>query len=436
MKIKTILGHLYVQVLIGVALGVLVGALWPDLGTNLKPLGDAFVKLVRFMIAPIVFGTIVSGITSMSDAKRVGPTLLRSLGLFYALTALALALGLAAVLLLHPGTGMHVDPAHLDASVSAKYSGEARHNSLADFLLGLIPTTFVGAFADGEILPVLLIATLCGFAFAKLGSAGKVALDVITSFNRVLFVVFGYLMKVAPIGAFGAMAFTVGKYGAHSIGNLGMLILAFYAACLVFVLVGLGTVARITGFSLLQVLKYFRDELLVVLATSSSEPVLPRLLSKLERLGCDRGVVGLVVPTGYSFNLTGTAVYLTLASMFIAQACDIHLGWSQILFMIGMMLLTSKGAAGVTGSGFVALVATLTVMPNVPVAGVALIVGIDRFMSEARALTSTICNVVCCIAVARWQGALDTQTLQAELSSGFVPSPAERRALAAAVPTH
>jgi Na+/H+-dicarboxylate symporter len=388
------------------------------------------------MIAPIVFCTIVSGITSMSDVRRVGPTLLRSLGLFYALTALALALGLASVLILHPGTGMHVDPAHLDASVAAKYSSQVGDSSPAEFLLSLIPTTFVGAFADGEVLPVLVIALLCGFAFTRLGPAGKLALDVINSFSRVFFVVFGFLMKLAPIGAFGAMAFTVGKYGAHSIGNLGMLILAFYAACVVFVVVGLGIVARATGFSLFRVLKYFRDEILIVLATSSSEPVLPRLLTKLERLGCDRGVVGLVVPTGYSFNLTGTAVYLTLASMFIAQACDIHLGWGQILLMLGMMLLTSKGAAGVTGSGFVALVATLTVMPSVPVAGVALIVGIDRFMSEARALTSTVCNIVCCLAVARWQGALNTHTLRSELSSGFTPTPAEKRALAAAVPTH
>ena len=436
MKIKPILGHLYVQVLLGVALGILVGALWPDLGAGLKPLGDAFVKLVKFMIAPIVFCTIVSGITSMTDVKKVGPTLLRALGLFYALTALALALGLGAVVLLHPGTGMHVDPAHLDGSVAAKVSGELKDSTPVEFLLGLIPTTFVGAFADGQVLPVLLLALLCGFAFTRLGPTGQLALDVVNSFNRLFFVVFGFLMRFAPIGAFGAMAFTVGKYGAHSIGNLGLLILAFYLACVVFVVVGLGIVARASGVSLWQVLKYFRDEILIVLATSSSEPVLPRLLSKLERLGCDRGVVGLVVPTGYSFNLTGTAVYLTLASMFIAQACDIHLGWGEIALMLGMMLLTSKGAAGVTGSGFVALVATLSVMPHVPVAGVALIVGIDRFMSEARALTSTVCNVVCCIAVARWQKALDVEVLRAELHSGFVPSPAERRALAAAVPSH
>ncbi|WP_336852227.1 C4-dicarboxylate transporter DctA [Sinomonas albida] len=426
MKIKSVLGHLYVQVLIGVGLGILVGAFWPDLGSSLQPLGDGFVKLVKFLIAPIVFCTIVSGITSLTDTKKVGPTLLRSLGLFYTLTALALALGLGAVLLFQPGAGMHIDPAHLNGSVASKYTSQLPSSNPADFLLNIIPTTLVGAFANGEVLPVLLVALLCGFAFTKLGAPGKIALDVVNSFNRLLFVVFGYVMKVAPIGAFGAMAFTVGKYGAHSIGNLGMLILAFYAACIVFVVVGLGILAKITGFSLWRILRYFKDEILIVLATSSSEPVLPRLLSKLERIGCDRGVVGLVVPTGYSFNLTGTAVYLTLASMFIAQACDIHLSWDQILLMLGMMLLTSKGAAGVTGSGFVALVATLTVMPTLPVAGVALIVGIDRFMSEARALTSTVCNIVSCVAVAKWQGALDTETLHAELKAGFIPTDAEK----------
>ncbi|UKA66641.1 C4-dicarboxylate transporter DctA [Arthrobacter sp. FW306-05-C] len=430
MKIKSILGHLYVQVLIGVALGVVVGAFWPDLGASLKPIGDGFVKLVKFMIAPIVFCTIVGGITSLRDTKKVGPTLVRSLGLFYALTALALALGLAAVTLFQPGAGMHIDPTHLDSSVAQKYTTQLPSSNPVDFMLSIIPTTFVGAFADGEVLPVLVIALLCGFAFSRLGEPGKMALNVVNSFNKLLFIMFGYIMKVAPLGAFGAMAFTVGKYGAHSIGNLGMLILSFYAACIVFVVVGLGVLAKMTGFSLWQILRYFKDEFLIVLATSSSEPVLPRLLSKLERIGCDRSVVGLVVPTGYSFNLTGTAIYLTLASMFIAQACDIHLNWGQILLMLGMMLLTSKGAAGVTGSGFVALVATLTVMPTLPVAGVALIVGIDRFMSEARALTSTVCNIVSCVAIAKWQGELDMAKLRSELQAGFVPTEAEKVQLA------
>jgi aerobic C4-dicarboxylate transport protein len=352
------------------------------------------------------------------------------------LTALALALGLAAVMLFQPGAGMHIDPAHLDTSVAAKYTSQLPSSNPVDFFLSIIPTTFVGAFADGEVLPVLVIALLCGFGFSKLGAPGQQALNVVNSFNKLLFVVFGYIMKVAPLGAFGAMAFTVGKYGAHSIGNLGMLILAFYAACIVFVAVGLGILAKLTGFSLWQILRYFKDEFLIVLATSSSEPVLPRLLTKLERIGCDRSVVGLVVPTGYSFNLTGTAIYLTLASMFIAQACDINLSWDQILLMLGMMLLTSKGAAGVTGSGFVALVATLTVMPTLPVAGVALIVGIDRFMSEARALTSTVCNIVSCIAVAKWQGALNVEKLRAELHAGYVPTESDKVQLTDPVMAH
>ncbi|WP_284979874.1 C4-dicarboxylate transporter DctA [Arthrobacter sp. fls2-241-R2A-200] len=436
MKIKSILGHLYVQVLIGVALGVLIGSLWPNLGSALQPIGDGFVKLVKFMIAPIVFCTIVGGITSLTDTKKVGPTLIRSLGLFYVLTALALAFGLAAVMLFQPGAGLHINPAHLDSSVAAKYTGQLPSSNPVDFILSIIPSSFVGAFANGEVLPVLVIALLCGFGFSKLGAPGQQALSVVSSFNKLLFVIFGYIMKVAPLGAFGAMAFTVGKYGAHSIGNLGMLILAFYAACIAFVAVGLGILAKLTGFSLWRILRYFKDEFLIVLATSSSEPVLPRLLTKLERLGCDRSVVGLVVPTGYSFNLTGTAIYLTLASMFIAQACDIHLGWDQILLMLGMMLLTSKGAAGVTGSGFVALVATLTVMPTLPVAGVALIVGIDRFMSEARALTSTVCNIVSCVAVAKWQGALNLEKLRAELQAGYKPTERDTIQLADPVLAH
>jgi aerobic C4-dicarboxylate transport protein len=320
--------------------------------------------------------------------------------------------------------------------VAANATKTAPPSSFTEFVLHIVPQTFFGAFAEGEVLPVLFLAILCGFGLSKIGRAGNALLNGINSFSHMLFAVFGYLMRLAPLGAFGAMAFTVGKYGIKSIGSLGLLIGTFYIACGFFVIVVLGVLARMHGLSLYRVLRYFREELLVVLGTSSSEPVLPRLLMKLERLGCKKGIVGLVLPTGYSFNLDGTAIYLTLASMFIAQACDIHLGWGQILLMLGMMLLTSKGAAGVTGSGFVALVATLTVMPTLPVAGVALIVGIDRFMSEARALTSTICNIVCCIAVARWQGALNMETLRSELSSGFTPTPSERRTLAAAVPTH
>jgi len=283
----------------------------------------------------------------------------------------------------------------------------------------IIPHSFFGAFAEGEVLPVLLLAVLCGFGLTKIGKPAQPVLDSIDGFSHMLFAAFGFIMKLAPLGAFGAMAFTVGRYGIKSIGSLGFLIGTFYVACIFFVVVVLGLLARIHGFKLWQMMRYIREELLVVLGTSSSEPVLPRLLVKLERLGCKKGVVGLVLPTGYSFNLDGTAIYLTLASMFIAQACDITLSWGQIFAMLGVMLLTSKGAAGVTGSGFVALVATLTVMPDLPVAGVALIVGIDRFMSEARALTSTISNAVACIVVSIWEKACDRETLIRELSVDY-----------------
>ena len=333
------------------------------------------------------------------------------MGLFYVLTILSLLIGLASVLLIKPGQGMHIDPTHLDPSVAANAQKEPPPDSFGEFILHIVPDTFFGAFAEGHVLPVLFLAILCGFGLSKIGKAGQTVLNGINSFSHMLFAVFGYLMRLAPVGAFGAMAFTVGKYGIKSIGSLGLLIGTFYLACGFFVVVVLGVLARMHGLSLYRVLRYFREELLVVLGTSSSEPVLPRLLMKLERLGCKRGVVGLVLPTGYSFNLDGTAIYLTLASLFIAQACDIVLSPWQIFAMIGLMLLTSKGAAGVTGSGFVALVATLAVFPTLPVAGVALIVGIDRFMSEARALTSTMSNIVASIVVSKWENAVDEDTL-------------------------
>lgn len=420
MKIPRLLKPLYVQVLIGLALGIAVGHFWPEFGAGLKPFGDAFVKLVKMMIAPVVFCTIVSGITSLSDSREIGRTLAKAMGLFYVLTIIALLTGLAAVTLMQPGAGMHIDPKHLDAAVAARYTSQVPSRGFTEFAMHLIPASFFGAFAEGEVLPVLLVSVLCGFGLARIGAAGRPVLEGIESFSQMLFTAFGFIMRLAPIGAFGAMAFTVGRYGIHSIGSLGMLIATFYIACGAFVVIVLGALARLHGFSLWRLLRYVREELLVVLGTSSSEPVLPRLLMKLERLGCRRGVVGLVLPTGYSFNLDGTAIYLTLASLFIAQACDIHLSGGQIAAMLGLMLLTSKGAAGVTGSGFVALVATLTVMPDLPVAGVALIVGIDRFMSEARALTSTMSNAVACVVVSIWEGACDREQLQRELATGYV----------------
>lgn len=419
MKVAKPFKLLYVQVLIGLVLGIAVGHYWPEFGAALKPLGDGFVKLVKMMIAPVVFCTIVSGITVLGDSREIGKALLKAMGLFYALTILALVTGLVAVVLLQPGAGMHIDPRQLDASVASRFANQLHIHGFADFVLHIIPNAFFGAFAEGEVLPVLLLAVLCGFGLTRCGSSARHVLESVDAFSHMLFAAFGIIMRLAPIGAFGAMAFTVGRYGIKSIGSLGLLIGTFYIACVFFVVVFLGVLARLHGFRLWQVIRYVREELLVVLGTSSSEPVLPRLLLKLERLGCKKGIVGLVLPTGYSFNLDGTAIYLTLASMFIAQACDIHLTWLQIASMLGVMLLTSKGAAGVTGSGFVALVATLTVMPDLPVAGVALIVGIDRFMSEARALTSTISNVVCCIVVSIWERACDRDVLARELAVNY-----------------
>lgn len=416
---RKLLKLLYVQVLIGLILGITVGHYWPDFGASLKPLGDGFVKLVKMMIAPVVFCTIVTGITSLGDSKEIGKTLLKAMGLFYALTILALITGLVTVFVMQPGAGMHIDPKNLDASVATRFANEIHIHGFTDFVLHIIPNAFFGAFADGEVLPVLLLAVLCGFGLTRIGTAAKQVLDGIDGFSHMLFAAFSIIMRLAPIGAFGAMAFTVGRYGIKSIGSLGLLIGTFYVACIFFVVVVLGVLSRLHGFKLWQLMRYIKEELLVVLGTSSSEPVLPRLLLKLELLGCKKGVVGLVLPTGYSFNLDGTAIYLTLASMFIAQACDIHLSWLQIASMLGIMLLTSKGAAGVTGSGFVALVATLTVMPELPVAGVALIVGIDRFMSEARALTSTISNAVCCVVVSIWENACDRDVLRRELAANY-----------------
>jgi aerobic C4-dicarboxylate transport protein len=406
---------LYIQVLIGLVLGITVGYAWPDFGAALKPLGDGFVKLVKMMIAQVVFCTIVSGISSLHDNREIGRTLIKSMALFYGLTVLALLAGLFAVLLIQPGAGMHVSVSSLDPSVAARFSKQAAPTGFVEFALHIVPHSFFGALADGDVLPVLLVSILVAFGLNKTGEAGAPLLKGIESFSQVLFASFGLIMKLAPLGAFGAMAFTVGRYGIHSIGSLGFLILTFYIACASFIVLALGTLARLNGFSLWKTIRYFREELLIVLGTSSSEPALPGALRKLERLGCQKGVSGLVLPMGYSFNLDGSAIYLTLASLFIAQACDIHLSWGQIATMLGLMLLTSKGAAGVTGSGFVALVATLTVMPDLPVTAVALLIGIDRFMSEARALTSMISNCVASIVVSLWENACDRDVLAREL---------------------
>ncbi|KVQ02262.1 sodium:dicarboxylate symporter [Burkholderia ubonensis] len=412
---------LYVQVLVGMALGVAVGHLFPQAGVALKPLGDAFVALVRMMVAPIVFCTIVTGINALGDGARIGRTIVKALALFYALTAAALAVGLAIAYAARPGDGLHVAARHLDASALASFTARAPAAGVASFLLQIIPDTLVGAFAAGEVLPVLpvlLVGLLFGFALAATEGRDGIVHAFVEGIARVLFRILALVMRLAPLGAFGAIAFAVGRFGIDSLGSLGKLIVAMYLACALFVMLVLAPLARLHGFSLWRLLRYLREELLIVLATSSTEPVLPRLLVKLEALGCDKGVVGLVLPAGYSFNLDGTAIYLTLAALFIAQACDVPLSAAQVATLLAVMLITSKGAAGVSGSGLVALIATLTVVPDLPVAGVALLVGIDRFMSEARALTSVISNACAVVVVSIWQRGCDRERLRDVLEAG------------------
>ncbi|MEB2605642.1 C4-dicarboxylate transporter DctA [Burkholderia cenocepacia] len=433
MRWARLLKSLYVQVLLAMILGIGIGHVWPAAGAMLKPLSDAFVALVKMTIAPIVFCTIVSGITSLSNGQAIGRTIVRSLALFYLLTAAALAFGLVVAYVLRPGAGMHIDVHHLDASILAPYAKHAEPRSLVTFALGVIPDTMLGAFATGEVLPVLLLSLLFGFSLNAHPRAARPVLVLIDGIAQVVFRVLAMIMRLAPLGAFGAMAFTVGRFGIGSVGSLAKLMVSFYVACALFVALVLAPLARLHGFALWRLLRYLREELLIVLATSSTEPVLPRLIVKLEALGCDKGVVGLVLPAGYSFNLDGTAIYLTLAALFIAQACDVPLSAPQVATMLAIMLVTSKGAAGVSGSGLVALVATLAVMPDLPVAGVALLVGIDRFMSEARALTSVISNACAVIFVSSWEGACDRARLAQRLAAAgpVVPNGADEDGAAA-----
>src|SRR5215218_1872842 len=382
--------HLYAQVLCAIALGILLGYFFPALGAQMKPLGDAFIKLIKMLIAPIIFCTVVHGIASMEDMKKVGRVGLKALIYFEVMTTLALIIGLVIVNLWQPGAGMNVDPAALDTKGIASYTQKAAQQSTLDFFLHIIPATVVGAFAEGEILQVLFFAVLFAFALQFLGERGKPLLGIIDQTAHVFFGIVGIIMKVAPLGAFGAMAFTIGKYGVSSLLSLGALMAGFYATCLIFVLGVLGVVCRLCGFSILKFIRYIKEELLIVLGTSSSESVLPRMLAKMENLGADKSVVGLVIPTGYSFNLDGTCIYLTMAAMFLAQATNTDMTFAQQLGLIGILLLTSKGAAGVTGSGFIVLAATLASVGTVPVASIALILGVDRFMSEARALTNLV----------------------------------------------
>jgi len=413
---------LYVQVLIGIALGVLVGALWPETGTALKPLGDAFIKLIKMTIAPVIFCTVAAGIAHMSDLRKFGRVGGKALLYFEVVSTLALVIGLIVGSVVRPGRGFAIDPATLDPSVASTYAGKAAEGAgFADHLLKIIPDTFVGAFAGGDLLQVLLVAILTGFACTRLGDFGHTVARGLDSGVKVFFSIIHIVVRAAPIGAFGAMAFTIGRYGLDSLIHLGSLIATFYVTSLLFVLVVLGLIARWVGFSLIRFLAYIRTELLIVLGASSSEAVLPQMMEKLERLGASRPVVGLVIPTGYSFNLDGTNIYMTLATLFLAQATGTELSILQMVTLLGVAMITSKGASGVTGAGFITLAATLAVVPDIPIQSLALLVGVDRFMSECRAITNLIGNGVATLAVARWENELDTEQLNRELLRGPQP---------------
>jgi aerobic C4-dicarboxylate transport protein len=402
---------LYFQVLVAIAIGVAVGYFWPETGARLKPLGDGFIKLIKMIIAPVIFCTVVTGIAGMENMKAVGKTGVLALLYFEIVSTLALIIGLGVVNIVQPGAGMNVDASTLDATEVETYARAAEQQSITDFLLNVIPTTIVDAFAKGDILQVLLFSLLFGFALHAVGERGRMIFDFVDRFSHVLFRIVGFIMRVAPIGAFGAMAFTIGKYGLASLAKLGYLMACFYATCLLFIFVVLGAIARLHGFRITRLVRYLREELFIVLGTSSSESVLPRMMTKMESAGAAKSVVGLVIPTGYSFNLDGTSIYLTMAAVFIAQATNTPMTLLDQLTLLAVLLLTSKGAAGVTGSGFIVLAATLSALGTLPVTALALILGIDRFMSEARALTNLIGNGVATLVVAKWCGALDEAKL-------------------------
>ena len=415
--VKPLYRSLYFQVITAIVIGVLLGHFYPQTGEAMKPLGDGFIKLIKMIIAPIIFCTVVVGIAGMEDMKKVGKTGGLALLYFEIVSSIALVVGLVIINLVKPGEGMNIDVSSLDTKGIAAYTKPGQMATTTDFLLNVIPSTVVDAFAKGEILQVLLFAVMFGFALHKFGGRGTLVFDFIEKFSHVLFSIVGYIMKVAPIGAFGAMAFTIGKYGVGSLLQLGQLMATFYVTCLIFIFVVLGGIARFHGFSIWKFIKYIKEELLIVLGTSSSESVLPRMMTKLENLGAKKSVVGLVIPTGYSFNLDGTSIYLTMAAVFIAQATNTPMTLGQQLTLLLVLLLTSKGAAGVTGSGFIVLAATLSAVGHVPVAGLALILGIDRFMSEARALTNLIGNGVATVVVAKWTGDLDTVRMHQQLNN-------------------
>jgi len=413
--------HLYVQVLIAIALGITIGHFWPEFGTSLKPIGDAFIKLVKMIIAPVIFLTIVTGIAGLRELGTVGRVAAKAFAYFITVSTLALIVGLIVANVVQPGAGMNIDPASLDTSKIADYAAKAHDQTITGFLMNVIPTTLVSALVEGEILQVLFVAILFGIALAMVGERGEPLLNILESAAHAVFRLVAILMKAAPMGAFGAMAFTIGQYGIGAVANLAGLVLTFYATSLLFILVVLGAVARMAGFSILKLIRYLKAELLLVLGTSSSESALPSLIEKMERAGCRKSIVGLVIPTGYSFNLDGTNIYMTLAALFIAQATGVKLSLEEELLLLGVAMLSSKGAAGVTGSGFVTLAATLSIVPSVPAAGMALILGVDRFMSECRSLTNFIGNAVATVVVSAWEGGLDRSRLNAAMSGTPLP---------------
>ncbi len=417
MAAPKILRSLYFQVLVAITIGILLGAFAPQTGAAMKPLGDGFIKLIKMIISPVIFTTVVLGIAGTEQLKKVGRTGGLALLYFEVVSTISLLLGVLIVNLVRPGVGMNADLRTLDTSAVAAYTGPGKMTTVKDFILNIIPTTFFDAFAKGEILQVLLLALLFGIALQQLGSRAKLIVDVVEKFSQVLFGIVGIIMRVAPIGAFGAMAFTVGAYGLGSLLSLSKLMATFYLTCVLFIFVILGTIARVHGFSIFRYVYYIRDEILIVLGTSSSEAALPRMMAKIESLGAGRSTVGLVIPTGYSFNLDGTSIYLSMAAIFIAQATNTPLTiWQQLTLLI-VLMLTSKGAAAVTGSGFVVLAATLSATGTLPVGGLALILGIDRFMSEARAITNVIGNGIAALVIAKWTGDLDMTTLNRQLTS-------------------
>jgi aerobic C4-dicarboxylate transport protein len=408
---------LYIQVLIAIVLGVLIGRFFPDLGKELKPLGDGFIALIKMMIAPVIFCTVVHGISSMGDLKRVGRVGLKTLIYFEVVSTVALAIGLIVGEILQPGRGFNIDPATIDPNSVATYVTKAKEEGIITHLLGIIPDSYFGALARGDLLQVLLVSILSGFAIAFLGKAGEPISHAVDQAAKMFFRIIGMIVRLAPLGAFGAMAFTVGAYGLNSLWNLFALIATFYLTSILFVLIVLGSIARISGFSIVRFILFIKDELLIVLGTSSSETVLPQLMQKMEYLGASRSVVGLVVPTGYSFNLDGTNIYMTLATLFLAQATNTHLTIWQELGILGIAIITSKGASGVTGAGFITLAATLSIVPDIPIQSIAILVGIDKFMSECRALTNLIGNGVACIVISRSEGELDKDKLHETMAN-------------------